>query len=92
MALEALGQGLHALQDIDAHMQIFAGQSVTFSVHKDGNGNTKTIDDTQYDMYLGKDGKYYPTQSKGAYNSDRYKNTEKASIEYLKRFKTAISK
>ena len=43
-------------------------------------------------MYLGNDGKYYPTESKGAYNSDRYKNTEQVSIEYLKRFKYGISK
>ena len=83
-ALKLLGKGLHALQDIDAHMGWDTG-NWGINAHTDVNGSTKTFDDPRYDFRL-ENGKYIPIDSGSEYGSNRFRNTYKNTENWLMQF------
>ncbi len=97
-ALEMIGQGLHALQDIDAHMDIgtndfnnpissphtFNGESPIFQY--------KNVDNPQFDAEAtGQVGVYNRVDTGERFGSQRYRNTVVRSKEYLNSFYSKVN-
>lgn len=82
-ALELLGKGLHALQDIDAHMNWGDGNYINTikKEHVDSQGG-KTFDNPQYNMEY-KDGQFISSDSGSWLGSKRYLDTVIATYKYL---------
>jgi len=96
-ALEMIGRGLHALQDIDAHMDIgtndfnnpissphtFSGQFIW---------QWKDIDNPQYDATpTGQVGVYERVDTGERFGSQRYANTVARTQDYVRKFYSQIN-
>ena len=79
-ALKLLGEGLHALQDVDAHGQIGVDDVIASHV------GLKGIDDPNYDWADSSQ-----TSVVKSTEQKRYNNTKNNTIDYLKRFIEGIS-
>ncbi|MDD4049175.1 MAG: RHS repeat-associated core domain-containing protein, partial [Clostridia bacterium] len=93
--LQLLGKGLHALQDIDAHMDIGTNdyEGSIWSVHNfepsidNPDPDSGDIDNPRYDAAsTGAIGKYTRVDSGSTFGSQRYKNTVARSKDYLRKF------
>ncbi|PKM39218.1 MAG: hypothetical protein CVV03_12650 [Firmicutes bacterium HGW-Firmicutes-8] len=90
-SFETLGKGLHALQDIDAHMDYDADdESAVWWKHHEGEkgnllGPTDTFDDPSKDFIKTLNGAYYSYDG-----TTRFENTKKQTFNYLDRWANAI--
>ena len=95
-ASEILGQGVHALQDIDAHMDWGVGWSKVDKVHRVSNSDeskneleTYFFDNPDYDIVKQR-GRYYHKDYVGERGSQRYSNSVNATRWYYENFLNEI--
>lgn len=92
LALTTLGRGLHALQDMDAHVDYGRDSPYRITIpHHDQGGylSYETFDDPNYDIIKQPDGNYESSPARGVF-SQRYLNTLNSTETYLNAFMNGI--